>query len=131
MNWEQVRKLFLELSTPHGALGTTKMVCNSSTSPPLSTPHGALGTLMDDMPVLVWIWTFNSTRCIRNKRHLFSHNRPTTPFNSTRCIRNPQKADKHKCVALLSTPHGALGTSMKATPPVFDASFNSTRCIRN
>ena len=34
----------MELSTPHGALGTSQALGNRSPKETLSTPHGALGT---------------------------------------------------------------------------------------
>ncbi len=78
----------------------------------LSTPHGTLGTCV--MPTLGGshrMWTFNSTRYIRNL--------------TVKMI--------EALLADLSTPHGTLGTD-EAFPQwlgLWWFTFNSTRYIRN
>ena len=55
-------------------------------------------------------------------------------FNSTRCIRNYAFFFSILLYSFLSTPHGALGTSVVYAPaPALPdlKPFNSTRCIRN
>jgi len=54
------------LSTPYGALGTEGELSLKGTCRDLSTPYGALGTLQRSEK-LIYAWsTFNSIRCIRN-----------------------------------------------------------------
>jgi len=103
----------VELSTPHGALGTYPRKENDKVRSLLSTPHGALGTsqAVQSFPIDYLstphgaLGTFIA--CV--------YSRAFASFNSTRCIRNP-------CVRLfllrrvrLSTPHGALGTTLRRT----------------
>ncbi len=99
------------------------------------------------------IKSFNSTRCIRNRRTQefcgevvelsTPHGALGTPdgsaaketktiaFNSTRCIRNGFEFFQVGWPFLLSTPHGALGTFDSKVFIRLKDPFNSTRCIRN
>ena len=58
------------LSTPHGALGTKALLDMGLDGVCLlSTPHGALGTIPILPLTLIPLFPpFNSTRCIRNKQ---------------------------------------------------------------
>ncbi len=120
------------LSTPHGALGTRFQRIPRSLGTFLSTPHGALGTGRKARGGRRDMRTFNSTRCIRNSLFYTHDLREKGAFNSTRCIRNQFGFCLCWRGALLSTPHGALGTNHKpASTLCFSLPFNSTRCIRN
>ena len=74
---------------------------------------------------------FNSTRCIRNGYYAWVKYLDLPTFNSTRCIRNCLRVGIFRRFRVLSTPHGALGTSPYTYRRVMEFTFNSTRCIRN
>ena len=54
---------------------------------------------------------FNSTRQIRNRRKYRTQLHKEYPFNSTRQIRNHTQTPVNRIYAVLSTPHGRLGTN--------------------
>ena len=86
--WHYIFATHLVLSTPHGALGTRRILSQLQNVVLLSTPHGALGTSYTHALCIMCITTFNSTRCIRNGIAMIKQLSIEEPFNSTRCIRN-------------------------------------------
>ena len=96
----------------------------------LSTPHGALGTITGKSVTHVvmnfQLHTVHQEHYIEDFKIM-----EFAAFNSTRCIRNPKGDACSRCLSLLSTPHGALGTSLEEVDEFMHLAFNSTRCIRN
>ena len=104
----------LNLSTPHGTLGTNsgrersysyKESFNSTRY--IRNPHIYTYQLYAGTP-------FNSTRYIRNSGCGEARPKGSKPFNSTRYIRNTEVNTWTKSTRYLSTPHGTLGTKVKA-----------------
>ena len=80
----------LELSTPHGALGTCRTEEIHCKATVLSTPHGALGTynLMADFISLHKEELSTPHGALGTPKSLFHFRDRQYTFNSTRCIRN-------------------------------------------
>ena len=112
-NWEIMLRLrvFMPLSTPHGALGTfpsQKRCVLPANNFQLHTVHQEPGytEAKTGKPFTFQLHTVHQERLEANWKPVRQG-----PFNSTRCIRNLGLKATNGQGSALSTPHGALGTS--------------------